>query len=190
VLRTWRVNRKPSISRSASTSMGARIEGAGETETVFKASHPWKGAKHGRRRKHRSGTRHCAAGRRLTCCCRARLEHLGAVLKFLRGPGRECGSGGPGLRISRANGTHRASGLRNRASLRIFRPTEAPSHGVMDYRDGESQNSRKPFENRFMHGPRNFSAGRPDLRSRKRRNRHRRSEIFGAPVMAKICARR
>ena len=136
--------------------MGARIEGAGESEIRIAGVSSLKGAKHkvvADRIEAGTYALAVAAVGGDVLLQGARFDHLGALIKFLRDAGVIVEVIGPGLRIRR-NGARLAPVDFSTEPFPGF-PTDlqAQAMALMCLADGQSRIKETIFENRFMHAP-------------------------------------
>ena len=152
------VAREPEIIDLAEclNAMGARIEGAGESEIRIKGVASLHGAKHSVvADRIEAGTYAIAAAATGgdVLLQGARFEHLGAVLKFLRSAGATVEAVGPGLRIRRAKGRIAPVDFETAPFPGFPTDVQAQAMALMTMADGRSRIRETIFENRFMHAP-------------------------------------
>jgi UDP-N-acetylglucosamine 1-carboxyvinyltransferase len=152
------VAREPEIVDLAEclNAMGARVEGAGESEIRIQGVTSLKGAKHkvvSDRIETGTYALAVAAAGGDVLLQGARFDHLAALIKFLRDAGVTVEVLGPGLRIRR-NGGRLAPVDFSTAPYPGF-PTDlqAQAMALMCMADGQSHIKETIFENRFMHAP-------------------------------------
>jgi len=152
------VAREPEIIDLAEclNAMGARIEGAGESEIRIQGVTSLNGAKHkvvSDRIETGTYALAVAAAGGDVLLQGARFDHLAALIKFLRDAGVTVEVLGPGLRIRR-NGGRLAPVDFNTEPFPGF-PTDlqAQAMALMCMADGQSRIKETIFENRFMHAP-------------------------------------
>ncbi|HVV32082.1 MAG TPA: UDP-N-acetylglucosamine 1-carboxyvinyltransferase [Vitreimonas sp.] len=152
------VAREPEIVDLAEclNAMGARVEGAGESEIRIQGVAALHSAKHSVvADRIEAGTYAIAAAAAGgdVLLQGARFEHLGAVLKFLRSAGATVEAVGPGLRIRRAKGRLAPVDFETAPFPEFPTDVQAQAMALMTMADGESRIRETIFENRFMHAP-------------------------------------
>jgi UDP-N-acetylglucosamine 1-carboxyvinyltransferase len=152
------VAREPEIVDLAEclNAMGARVEGAGESEIRIQGVASLHSAKHSVvADRIEAGTYAIAAAAAGgdVLLQGARFEHLGAVLKFLRSAGATVEAVGPGLRIRRAKGRLAPVDFETAPFPEFPTDVQAQAMALMTMADGESRIRETIFENRFMHAP-------------------------------------
>ncbi|MFT3727001.1 MAG: UDP-N-acetylglucosamine 1-carboxyvinyltransferase [Terricaulis sp.] len=136
--------------------MGARIEGAGESEIRIQGVASLRGTKHpvvADRIEAGTYAIAAAAAGGDVLLQGARFEHLGAVLKFLRSAGATVEAVGPGLRIRRAKGRIAPVDFETAPYPDFPTDVQAQAMALMTMADGDSRIRETIFENRFMHAP-------------------------------------
>jgi UDP-N-acetylglucosamine 1-carboxyvinyltransferase len=152
------VAREPEIVDLAEclNAMGARVEGAGESEIRIQGVAALHSAKHSVvADRIEAGTYAIAAAAAGgdVLLQGARFEHLGAVLKFLRSAGATVEAVGPGLRIRRPKGRLAPVDFETAPFPEFPTDVQAQAMALMTMADGESRIRETIFENRFMHAP-------------------------------------
>src|SRR6185295_386288 len=136
--------------------MGARIEGAGESEIRIAGVPALKGAKH------KVVSDRIEAGTYALAVAAvggdvllqgARFDHLSALIKFLRDAGVTVEVIGPGLRIRRNGGRLAPVDFSTEPFPGFPTDLQAQAMALMCMADGQSRIKETIFENRFMHAP-------------------------------------
>jgi UDP-N-acetylglucosamine 1-carboxyvinyltransferase len=136
--------------------MGARVEGAGESEIRIAGVTSLKGAKHkvvaDRIEAGTYAVAVAAAGGDVILEG-ARFEHLGALIKVLRAAGAEVEARGPGLRVVRNGGRLAPVDFDTEPFPGFPTDLQAQVMAMLCLADGQSRIRETIFENRFMHAP-------------------------------------
>ncbi len=136
--------------------MGARIEGAGESEIRITGVPALKGAKH------KVVSDRIEAGTYALAVAAvggdvllqgARFDHLSALIKFLREAGVTVEVIGPGLRIRRNGGRLTPVDFSTEPFPGFPTDLQAQAMALMCMAEGQSRIKETIFENRFMHAP-------------------------------------
>jgi UDP-N-acetylglucosamine 1-carboxyvinyltransferase len=136
--------------------MGARIEGAGESEIRIQGVTSLKGAKHkvvADRIETGTYALAVAAAGGDVLLQGARFDHLAALIKFLRDAGVTVEVLGPGLRIRRNGGRLAPVDFSTEPFPGFPTDLQAQAMALMCMADGQSRIKETIFENRFMHAP-------------------------------------
>jgi UDP-N-acetylglucosamine 1-carboxyvinyltransferase len=136
--------------------MGARIEGAGESEIRIAGVTSLKGAKHkvvSDRIETGTYALAVAAAGGDVLLQGARFDHLAALIKFLRDAGVTVEVLGPGLRIRRNGGRLAPVDFSTEPYPGFPTDLQAQAMALMCMADGQSRIKETIFENRFMHAP-------------------------------------
>jgi UDP-N-acetylglucosamine 1-carboxyvinyltransferase len=136
--------------------MGARVEGAGESEIRIQGVAELKGAKHrvvADRIEAGTFAAAVAAAGGEVMLEGARFEHLGALIKVLRAAGAEVEARGPGLRIKRNGGRLQPADFDTAPFPDFPTDLQAQVMAMLCLADGTSRIRETIFENRFMHAP-------------------------------------
>src|SRR5689334_13285138 len=136
--------------------MGARIEGAGESEIRIAGVTSLKGAKHkvvSDRIETGTYALAVAAAGGDVLLQGARFDHLAALIKFLRDAGVTVEVLGPGLRIRRNGGRLAPVDFSTEPFPGFPTDLQAQAMALMCMADGQSRIKETIFENRFMHAP-------------------------------------
>jgi UDP-N-acetylglucosamine 1-carboxyvinyltransferase len=136
--------------------MGARIEGAGESEIRIAGVTSLKGAKHkvvSDRIETGTYALAVAAASGDVLLQGARFDHLAALIKFLRDAGVTVEVLGPGLRIRRNGGRLAPVDFSTEPYPGFPTDLQAQAMALMCMADGQSRIKETIFENRFMHAP-------------------------------------
>lgn len=152
------VAREPEIVDLAEclNAMGARIEGAGESEIRIKGVAALKGAAHRVvADRIEAGTFAAAVGAAGgdVLLEGARFDHLGALIKVLRAAGVEVEAQARGLRIRRNGGRLQAVDFETAPFPDFPTDLQAQVMAMLCLADGQSRIRETIFENRFMHAP-------------------------------------
>jgi len=152
------VAREPEIIDLAEclNAMGARIEGAGESEIRIQGVTSLKGAKHkvvSDRIETGTYALAVAAAGGDVLLQGARFDHLAALIKFLRAAGVTVEVLGPGLRIRRNDGRLAPVDFSTEPFPGFPTDLQAQAMALMCMADGQSRIKETIFENRFMHAP-------------------------------------
>ena len=136
--------------------MGARIEGAGESEIRIRGVTSLNGAKH------RVVADRIEAGTYALAVAAAggdvmlegaRFDHLGGLIKVLRAAGVDVEARGPGLRICAKNGRPAPVDFETEPFPGFPTDLQAQAMALLCRADGVSRIRETIFENRFMHAP-------------------------------------
>ena len=136
--------------------MGARIEGAGESEIRIAGVTSLKGAKHkvvSDRIETGTYALAVAAAGGDVLLQGARFDHLAALIKFLRDAGVTVEVLGPGLRVRRNGGRLAPVDFSTEPYPGFPTDLQAQAMALMCMADGRSRIKETIFENRFMHAP-------------------------------------
>ena len=136
--------------------MGARVEGAGESEIRIQGVTSLKGAKHkvvSDRIETGTYALAVAAAGGDVLLQGARFDHLAALIKFLRDAGVTVEVLGPGLRIRRNGGRLSPVDFSTEPYPGFPTDLQAQAMALMCMADGQSRIKETIFENRFMHAP-------------------------------------
>jgi UDP-N-acetylglucosamine 1-carboxyvinyltransferase len=136
--------------------MGARIEGAGESEIRIAGVTSLKGAKHkvvSDRIETGTYALAVAAAGGDVLLQGARFDHMAALIKFLRDAGVTVEVLGPGLRIRRNGGRLAPVDFSTEPYPGFPTDLQAQAMALMCMADGQSRIKETIFENRFMHAP-------------------------------------
>lgn len=136
--------------------MGARVEGAGESEIRIAGVTSLKGAKHSvvpDRIEAGTFAAAVAAAGGDVMLEGARFEHLGALIKVLRAAGVEVEARGPGLRVKRNGGRLQPVDFETEPYPGFPTDLQAQVMAMLCLADGPSRIRETIFENRFMHAP-------------------------------------
>lgn len=136
--------------------MGARIEGAGESEIRIAGVTSLKGAKHkvvSDRIETGTYALAVAAAGGDVLLQGARFDHLAGLIKFLRDAGVTVEVLGPGLRIRRNGGRLAPVDFSTEPYPGFPTDLQAQAMALMCMADGQSRIKETIFENRFMHAP-------------------------------------
>jgi UDP-N-acetylglucosamine 1-carboxyvinyltransferase len=152
------VAREPEIIDLAEcvNAMGARIEGAGESEIRIQGVPSLKGAKHrvvADRIEAGTFAAAVAAAGGDVMLEGARFEHLGALIKVLRAAGVDVEARGPGLRVKRNGGRLQPVDFDTAPFPDFPTDLQAQVMAMLCLADGQSRIRETIFENRFMHAP-------------------------------------
>ena len=136
--------------------MGARVEGAGESEIRIQGVTSLKGARHAvvaDRIEAGTFAAAVAAAGGDVMLEGARFEHLGALIKVLRAAGAEVEARGPGLRVRRNGGRLQPVDFDTAPFPGFPTDLQAQVMAMLCLADGQSRIRETIFENRFMHAP-------------------------------------
>lgn len=136
--------------------MGARVEGAGESEIRIAGVTSLKGAKHSvvpDRIEAGTFAAAVAAAGGDVMLEGARFEHLGALITVLRAAGVEVEARGPGLRVKRNGGRLQPVDFETEPYPGFPTDLQAQVMAMLCLADGPSRIRETIFENRFMHAP-------------------------------------
>ncbi len=152
------VAREPEIGDLAEclNAMGARVEGAGESEIRIQGVAALKGAKHrvvADRIEAGTFAAAVAAAGGDVMLEGARFEHLGALIKVLRAAGADVEARGPGLRVKRNGGRLQPVDFETAPFPEFPTDLQAQVMAMLCLADGQSRIRETIFENRFMHAP-------------------------------------
>ncbi len=150
--------REPEIADLADclNAMGARIEGAGESEIRIKGVTSLKGARHpvvADRIEAGTYALAVAAAGGNVLLEGARFDHLGALIKVMRAAGVEVEVDGSGLRIISANGRPDPVDFETEPFPGFPTDLQAQAMALLCVAKGASRIRETIFENRFMHAP-------------------------------------
>lgn len=136
--------------------MGARVEGAGESEIRIQGVAALKGAKHrvvADRIEAGTFAAAVAAAGGEVMLEGARFEHLSALIKVLRAAGVDVEARGPGLFVKRNGGRLKAVDFDTAPFPEFPTDLQAQVMAMLCLADGQSRIRETIFENRFMHAP-------------------------------------
>jgi UDP-N-acetylglucosamine 1-carboxyvinyltransferase len=136
--------------------MGARIEGAGESEIRIQGVTSLTGAKHAvvaDRIEAGTFALAVAAAGGDVLLKGARFEHLGALIRLLRDAGATVEVTGPGVRVRRNGGRLAPVDFSTEPFPGFPTDLQAQAMALMCLADGQSRIRETIFENRFMHAP-------------------------------------
>lgn len=150
--------REPEIADLADclNAMGARIEGAGESEIRIKGVTSLKGARHpvvADRIEAGTYALAVAAAGGNVLLEGARFDHLGALIKVMRAAGVEVEVDGSGLRIISTNGRPDPVDFETEPFPGFPTDLQAQAMALLCVAKGASRIRETIFENRFMHAP-------------------------------------
>lgn len=150
--------REPEITDLADclNAMGAKVEGAGESEIYITGVSSLSGAKHpvvADRIEAGTYALAAAAAGGNVLLQGARFDHLQALIKVLRGAGIEVEAEARGLRIKRNGGRIQPVDFETEPYPGFPTDLQAQAMALLCLADGQSRIRETIFENRFMHAP-------------------------------------